>query len=46
MRSQIFSLLTVSWLALTFAFAQEDTTKKAAVQEALVAEGICHRPCF
>ena len=40
MRIQIFTLLTVSWLALTFTFAQERTTKKAAVQESLVtAEG-------
>ena len=36
MRIQIFSLLTVSWLALTFTFAQEGATKKAAVQESLV----------
>ena len=37
---QIFTLLTVSWLALTFIFAQEGATKKAAVQESLVtAEG-------
>ena len=40
MRILIFTLLTVSWLALTFTFAQERTTKKAAVQESLVtAEG-------
>ena len=40
MRMQIFTLLTVSWLALTCTFAQERTTKKAAVQESLVtAEG-------
>jgi len=40
MRIQIFSLLMASWPALTFTFAQEGTTKKAAVQESLVtAEG-------
>src|SRR5262245_43675728 len=39
MRSQIFSLLTVSWLALTFTFADEGTSKKAAVQEFLITDG-------